>query len=48
MYYYLDHSIGSIGGILGIGEGAVKNALHKARGALLSALTVDGSQRSSQ
>src|SRR5918995_770059 len=41
MHYYLDQSISSIGDALGIGESAVKNALHKARGTLLAALTVD-------
>jgi RNA polymerase sigma-70 factor (ECF subfamily) len=41
MHYYLDQSISSICGALGIGESAVKNALHKARGTLLAALTVD-------
>lgn len=41
LFYYLDQSIESIGRELRIGEGAVKNALHKARRALLSALTVD-------
>ena len=48
LHYYLDQSVASIGGVLGIGEGAVKNALHKGRGALLEALTVDktpGAQR---
>ena len=46
MYYYLDQPISSISGALGIGESAVKNALHKARGALLSALTTDEAPRS--
>jgi RNA polymerase sigma-70 factor, ECF subfamily len=46
MYYYLDQSIDSIGRALRIGDGAVKNALHKARGALLVALSVDGQPRS--
>ena len=41
MHYYLDQPISSIGDALGIGESAVKNALHKARGTLLAALTVD-------
>jgi RNA polymerase sigma-70 factor, ECF subfamily len=46
MHYYLDQSIGSIGVALGIGESAVKNALHKGRGTLLAALTVDDTPRS--
>jgi RNA polymerase sigma-70 factor (ECF subfamily) len=46
MHYYLDQSIRSIGSALGIGESAVKNALHKARGSLLAALTVDNTPRS--
>ena len=37
MHYYLDQPVASIGGALGIAEGAVKNALHKARGTLLAA-----------
>jgi RNA polymerase sigma-70 factor (ECF subfamily) len=41
MHYYLDQSISSVGDTLGIGESAVKNALHKARGTLLAALTVN-------
>ena len=48
MHYYLDQSISSIGSALGIEEGAVKNALHKARGSLLSALTTDEAPRSSR
>jgi RNA polymerase sigma-70 factor, ECF subfamily len=48
MHYYLDQPISSIGDALGIGESAVKNALHKARGALLAALTVDNTPRSAQ
>jgi RNA polymerase sigma-70 factor (ECF subfamily) len=48
MHYYLDQSISSIGDALGIGESAVKNALHKARGTLLVALTVDNTRRSAQ
>lgn len=44
MHYYLDQSISSIGDALGIGESAVKNALHKGRGTLLAALTVDNRQ----
>lgn len=48
MHYYLDLSIDSIGRELRIEEGAVKNALHKARGTLLVALTVDGEQRSTK
>jgi RNA polymerase sigma factor (sigma-70 family) len=41
MHYYLDQPISSIGDALGIGADAVKNALHKARGTLRVALTVD-------
>jgi RNA polymerase sigma factor (sigma-70 family) len=48
MHYYLDQPVASIGGALGIAEGAVKNALHKARGTLLAALTVDNTPRSAQ
>ena len=48
LFYYLDQSIESIGRELRIGEGAVKNALHKARRTLLVALTVDGQQRSAK
>ena len=48
MHYYLDQPISSIGDALGIGESAVKNALHKARGALLAALTVDNTPWSAQ
>lgn len=48
MFYYLDQSIESIGRELRIGEGAVKNALHKARRTLLVALTVHGQQRSTK
>jgi RNA polymerase sigma factor (sigma-70 family) len=45
MHYYLDQSVSSVGDALGIGESAVKNALHKARGTLLAALTVDNTPR---
>jgi RNA polymerase sigma factor (sigma-70 family) len=45
MYYYLDQPISSIGDALGIGANAVKNALHKARGTLLAAITVDNAPR---
>ena len=48
MHYYLDQSVRAIGDALGIGEGAVKNALHKARGNLLAALTVDNTPRSTR
>jgi RNA polymerase sigma factor (sigma-70 family) len=48
LHYYLDQSISSIGDALGIGESAVKNALHKARGTLLAALTADNTPRSTQ
>jgi RNA polymerase sigma-70 factor (ECF subfamily) len=48
MHYYLDQPIGAIGDTLGIGEGAVKNALYKARGNLLAALTVDHTPRSTR
>jgi RNA polymerase sigma-70 factor (ECF subfamily) len=48
LHYYLDQSISSVGDALGIGESAVKNALHKARGTLLAALTVDTTRRSTQ
>jgi RNA polymerase sigma factor (sigma-70 family) len=48
MHYYLDQPISSIADALGIGESAVKNALHKARGTLLAALTVDNTPRSTQ
>jgi RNA polymerase sigma-70 factor, ECF subfamily len=48
MHYYLDQPISSIGDALGIGANAVKNALHKARGTLLAALTVDNTPRSTQ
>jgi RNA polymerase sigma-70 factor, ECF subfamily len=48
MHYYLDQSVSAIGNALGIGEGAVKNALHKARGNLLAALTVDNTPRSTR
>jgi DNA-directed RNA polymerase specialized sigma24 family protein len=47
LFHYLDLSIHSIAMDLRIGEGAVKNALHKARRSLLLALTVDGQERSS-
>lgn len=46
LFYYLDQSIESIGRELRIGDSAVKNALHKARQALLVALTVDAHQGS--
>lgn len=46
LFYYLDRSIESIGRELRIGEGAVKNALHKARRTLLAALTADDPERS--
>jgi RNA polymerase sigma factor (sigma-70 family) len=46
MHYYLDQSISSVADALGIGENAVKNALYKARGTLLAALTVDNTPRS--
>jgi RNA polymerase sigma factor (sigma-70 family) len=42
LFYYLDQSIDSISATLDIGQNAVKNALHKARGSLFNALTVDG------
>jgi RNA polymerase sigma-70 factor, ECF subfamily len=45
LHYYLDQPIHSIGDALGIGESAVKNALHKARGSLLVALAVDKTPR---
>ncbi|HEY7069740.1 MAG TPA: sigma-70 family RNA polymerase sigma factor [Acidimicrobiales bacterium] len=48
LHYYLDQPVSSIGDVLGIGESAVKNALHKARGSLLAALTVDNTPRSAQ
>ena len=48
MHYYLDQPVSTIGDALGIGAGAVKNALHKARGTLLAALTVDNTPRSAQ
>jgi RNA polymerase sigma-70 factor (ECF subfamily) len=48
LHYYLDQSINSVGDALGIGESAVKNALHKARGTLLATLTVDNTPRSTQ
>jgi RNA polymerase sigma-70 factor, ECF subfamily len=48
MHYYLDQSISSIGEALGIGESAVKNALHKARVTLLAALTVDNTPGGTQ
>ena len=48
MHYYLDQSVSSIANVLDIGESAVKNALHKARAALLAALTVDNTPRSTQ
>jgi RNA polymerase sigma-70 factor (ECF subfamily) len=48
MHYYLDQSVSAIGNALRIGEGAVKNALHKARGNLLAALTVDNTPRSTR
>jgi RNA polymerase sigma-70 factor (ECF subfamily) len=48
MHYYLDQPISSIGDALGIGQSAVKNALHKARGTLLATLTVDNTPRSTQ
>jgi RNA polymerase sigma-70 factor (ECF subfamily) len=46
MHYYLDQPVNTIGDALGIAPGAVKNALHKARGTLLAALTVDSTPRS--
>jgi len=46
LHYYLDQSVSAIGDVLGIGQGAVKNALHKARGTLQAALTVDNTPRS--
>jgi RNA polymerase sigma-70 factor (ECF subfamily) len=48
LHYYLDQSISTVGDALGIGEGAVKNALHKARGTLLAALTVDDTRGSTR
>jgi RNA polymerase sigma-70 factor (ECF subfamily) len=48
MHYYLDQPISAIGDALGIGESAVKNALHKARAALLAALTVGTTPGSTQ
>lgn len=48
MHYYLDQPIRSIGDALGIDENAVKNALHKARRALLAALSVDTTPRSTR
>jgi RNA polymerase sigma-70 factor (ECF subfamily) len=48
LHYYLDQSIRSVGDALGIGESAVKNALHKARGTLLATLTVDNTGRNTQ
>jgi RNA polymerase sigma-70 factor (ECF subfamily) len=48
MHYYLDQSVGVIGDALGISESAVRNALHKARGNLLAALSVDDTPRSTQ
>jgi len=48
MHYYLDQSISSVGDAVGIGDSAVKNALHKARGTLLAALTVDNTPGSTQ
>jgi RNA polymerase sigma factor (sigma-70 family) len=48
LHYYLDQPVRSIGDVLGIKESAVKNALHKARGSLLAALTMDNTPRSAQ
>lgn len=48
MHYYLDQPIRAIGDVLGIGESAVKNALHKARRTLLAALSVDQTPRSTR
>lgn len=48
LHYYLDQPVSAVGDVLGIGENAVKNALHKARGSLLAALTVDNTPRSAQ
>lgn len=48
LFYYLDQSVDSICRSLDIGESAVKNALHKARGALFAALTVDGEHADGQ
>ena len=48
MHYYLDQPIRAIGVALGIPDGAVKNALHKARSNLLAALSVDQTPRSAR
>jgi RNA polymerase sigma factor (sigma-70 family) len=48
LFYYLDHSVESIARELGIGDGAVKNALHKARRTLLAALTGNSEPRSTR
>jgi RNA polymerase sigma factor (sigma-70 family) len=48
LHYYLDQPVSSIGDVLGIKESAVKNALRKARGSLLAALTMDNTPRSAQ
>ncbi len=48
LHYYLDQPVSTIGEALGIGPSAVKNALHKARGTLLAALTVDNTPRSAR
>jgi len=46
LHYYLDQPVSTIGDALGIAEGAVRNALFKARATLLAALTVDSTPRS--
>lgn len=48
LHYYLDQPIGSISDTLGIGESAVKNALHKARATLVVALSINNTPRSTQ
>ena len=48
LFYYLDQSVESIGRVLRIGDGSVKNALHKARRGLLASLTVDAEQGSTR
>ena len=44
MHYFLDLSVSSIAGALGVGENAVKNALHKGRESLRGALALDDSR----
>jgi RNA polymerase sigma-70 factor (ECF subfamily) len=48
LHYYLDQSIESVARELRIREGAVKNALHKARRTLLGALAVDAREESAK